>query len=101
WEMGEAARSRDANCSIRDHRFTLVNDTELYDLQTDPSQAKNVLNEHPDEAAKLRSAYDQWWKDIQPDLVNEKAIAPKLNPFKERYWKQFGGGPAPKSPDSR
>jgi arylsulfatase len=28
-------------------------------------------------------------------LVNETAIGPKVNPFKERYWKQFGGGPSP------
>jgi arylsulfatase len=26
-------------------------------------------------------------------MVNEDAIGPKINPFKERYWKQFGGGP--------
>jgi hypothetical protein len=26
-------------------------------------------------------------------MVNEKAIGPKLNPFAEWYWKQFGGGP--------
>jgi hypothetical protein len=26
-------------------------------------------------------------------LVNEDVIGPKINPFKELYWKQFGGGP--------
>jgi arylsulfatase len=26
-------------------------------------------------------------------LVNEKVVGPKLNPFAELYWKQFGGGP--------
>ena len=31
------------------------------------------------------------WRD---PLVNEKAIGPRLNPFKELYWKQFGGGPS-------
>jgi arylsulfatase len=25
--------------------------------------------------------------------VNENVSAPKVNPFKELYWKQFGGGP--------
>ena len=28
-------------------------------------------------------------------LVNEKVLGPKLNPFAERYWKQFGGEPTP------
>jgi hypothetical protein len=26
-------------------------------------------------------------------LVNENAVGPDINPFKARYWKQFGGGP--------
>jgi len=30
---------------------------------------------------------------VQPLLVNENAVGPKINPFKELYWKQFGGGP--------
>jgi len=93
WPRAEAAKSKYANCSVRNSRFTLVNNGELYDLQTDPAQTKNVLNEHADEAKKLRAAYDQWWEGIQPDLVNENAVGPKVNAFKERYWKQFGGGP--------
>ena len=42
---------------------------------------------------RLAAAYDQWWTDCQPLLVNEKVVGPKLNPFAELYWKQFGGGP--------
>jgi len=30
---------------------------------------------------------------VQPDLVNETAIGPSINPFKAIYWKKFGGGP--------
>ena len=30
---------------------------------------------------------------MQPLLVNENVVAPKMNPLKELYWKQFGGGP--------
>ena len=29
---------------------------------------------------------------MQPQLVNENAVGPKVNPFRELYWKQFGGG---------
>ena len=42
---------------------------------------------------ELDAAYDKWWDSIQPQLVNENAVGPKVNPFKELYWKQFGGGP--------
>ena len=89
WKRGEAAHSKFVNCAAQDNRFALVNNTELYDLQADPGQTANVLTAHPEEAGKLRAAYDQWWKEIQPDLVNEKAVGPKINPFKEHYAKQL------------
>ena len=44
--------------------------------------------------ARLRAAYDRWWQEVLPCLENEEAVGPKINPFKERFWKQFGGGPA-------
>lgn len=28
-------------------------------------------------------------------MINENAHLPAVNPFKELYWKQFGGGPTP------
>ena len=93
WGKGKAAESKYAGCAIQNARFTLVNNQELYDLKADPGESKNVLAEHPDVVAKLRAAYNQWWEEVQPLLVNENAVGPKMNPFKELYWKQFGGGP--------
>src|SRR5207247_7032061 len=61
WERGQAAESKFTNCSIRDSRFTLVNDKELYDLRSDYAETANVIAQHPDVAARLRAAYDQWW----------------------------------------
>jgi arylsulfatase A-like enzyme len=94
WPRGKAADAKFADCSIRDSRFTLVNNQELYDLAADPGESKNVIADHPDEVDKLRNAYDKWWNEVQPLLVNENAVGPKINPFKEHYWKQFGGGPS-------
>ncbi len=88
WEHGRAAQSQYAGSAVRDSRFSLVDDAELYDLQVDPGQTKNVVSEHPGEVQKLRAAYEQWWKEIQPDLINEDAIPPKTNPFAERWRKQ-------------
>lgn len=93
WERGKVAGAKYANCSIRDGRYTLVNNAALYDLKADPSESKDVIADHPDVAARLRAAYDRWWVDVLPGLENEDAIGPKSNPFKDRYWAQFGGGP--------
>jgi arylsulfatase A-like enzyme len=93
WRRNQAAKAKFTNCSIRDTRFTLVNNAELYDLQHDPGERTNVLARYPQEVAKLRAAYDRWWDDVLPRLENENTIGPDINPFKERFWKQFGGGP--------
>ena len=93
WPRGSAADWKFKGCCIRNSRFALVNDNELYDLRADPGQTKNVLGQNPEVVAKLRAAYDRWWRDILPWLENEDAIGPRINPFKALYWKQFGGGP--------
>ncbi len=94
WAEGKAADAKDAKPAIQNSRFTLVHNKELYDLQADPGETKNVIAEHPEVVAKLRAAYEQWWTEVQPFLVNENVTdIPKINPFKELYWKHFGGGP--------
>jgi len=93
WKKGKASQSKLLDCAIQNARFTLVNNNELYDLSTDPGETHNVSGEHPDVVAALRAAYDQWWDDVQPLLVNENVVGPKMNPMKELFWKQFGGGP--------
>ncbi len=70
-----------------------MNHTELYDVAVDPSESRNVIADHPGIAAQLRAAYDKWWSDVQSLLIHEDAVRPKINPPKELYWKQFGGGP--------
>jgi arylsulfatase A-like enzyme len=83
-------------CSSRNSRYSLVrgnHDWELFDIKADPGQSHNIAARHPDIVKPLAAAYDRWWFDIQPYLVNENAYktAPAVNPFKQQYWKQFAG----------
>lgn len=93
WQPGRVAEAKFVNCSIRNSRFTLVNNRELYDLSNDPAETRNVMDQWLDVVAKLRGDYDRWWEEVQPLLVNENVTPPKVNAFKARYWEQFGGGP--------
>lgn len=93
WAHGKAANSKYKKCAIRNSRFKLVNNEELYDLKADPGEKTNVIAQHPEVVAELRAAYDKWWDEVQPLLVNEDVVPPKSNPLKVLYWKQFGGGP--------
>ena len=93
WEKGRSEAAKVDKCAVRNARFQLVNDAELYDLKTDPGETTNVIRRHPEVVTQMRAAYDQWWSEILPALENENTVGPKVNPFKEAYWKQFGGGP--------
>ena len=93
WQKGKAAESKYAKCAVRTSRFRLVNNTELFDIRNDPGEAKNVIDQYPKEVAAMRAAYDKWWDEVLPAMENEDAVGPAVNPYKELYWKQFGGGP--------
>ena len=98
WERGRALESKYAACRVRSPRFSMVSPGpqkkwELYDLDADPGEKNDVLAAFPAVAKPMEEAYDRWWADIVPCLENEDAVPPKVAPYKELYWKQFGGGP--------
>jgi arylsulfatase len=92
WGKGRAAQSKYAACAVRSQRFRLVNNRELYDIQRDPGEKKNVIGEHPDVVAAMRKAYDRWWSEVLPAMVNEDAPVPKVNPFKALFREQAASG---------
>ena len=87
-------------CSVRNTRWHLVSEKgasepkwELFDLKADYSETTDVAAQHPDVARELAAAFDKFWSEALPLMVNETAIGPKINPFQELYYKQFGGSP--------
>lgn len=52
------------NTSVMTDRWRLVDNRELYDIQADPGQKNNLIQQHPEVAAKLSADYETWWKDI-------------------------------------
>jgi arylsulfatase len=89
------------SCSVRDPRWQLISldggrapAWQLFDLRADPGQEQDVAARHPEVVAALKQRFDDWWTAARPLMVNEGAIGPKVNPFKELYWQQFGGGPS-------
>jgi arylsulfatase A-like enzyme len=95
WPKGKAADAKFTQCSIRRGLYNMVrtaNDKpwELYNLKADPGETHTLTISNPQVIADLAQAYDAWWTSILPDLVNEDATGPKINPFREQYEKQFG-----------
>jgi arylsulfatase A-like enzyme len=104
WPKGsDPAKAKFMACTVRNTRYTLVNEArtaaaqptwQLFDVIADPAQSKNIATEQPQIVSDLAKVYDQWWASLAGQYdQHEQDIGPKLNPFAERYWKQFGGGP--------
>lgn len=94
-----------SGCSVRNGPWQLVSDGnerqsrdrswQLFNITTDPGERTDVSAVHPEIVARLDAEYDRWWADVVPRMVNEHARGPRINPFKQLYWRQFGGGPSP------
>jgi arylsulfatase len=102
WPVGTAPDEwKFRNASIRNTRWQLVSIEggrepawQLFDLQNDFAETTNVAAANPTVVASLARSFDQWWAEARPLMVNEGARGPKVNPLKELYWQQFGGGPS-------
>lgn len=73
----------------------------LYDMESDPGQTKNIIAEHPDIAAAMKAAYDRYWSEAVPLMVNESAPMSPTKPYHEWYRAQeaAGGIPEWKAPE--
>lgn len=86
--------------SVRSQRFRLVGTTELYDMEKDPGQTTNVIAAHPETAEAMKSAYDKYWKQARPLMVNEDTKLSPTRPYHQWYEEQMkqGGIPDWKAP---
>jgi arylsulfatase A-like enzyme len=48
-------------------RWRLLEDRELYNLESDPLQKTNVIDEHPDVVRKMRGELYRWWDEVGPN----------------------------------
>ncbi|QDV59287.1 arylsulfatase [Rosistilla oblonga] len=89
WKTDEEPNeSQWKNFSVRNQRFRLVEGKALYDMQADPGQKTNVIDQHPEVVQAMRDAYDTWWKKTRPMMVNETAPMSKTRPFHVAFERQ-------------
>ncbi|MFT5130292.1 MAG: arylsulfatase A-like enzyme [Rhodothermales bacterium] len=53
-------------CSTMSGRWRLINGKELYDIEADPAQTKDIASQHAEVVQRLRADYDKVWADMQP-----------------------------------
>ena len=92
WPKGKATDNKYGGCAVRSTRWHLVSNEkgnkkrwQLFDVKADPGEKVDVAAKNAEVVRDLEKAYDRWWDSVQPQLVNEKAVGPKVNPFRELY----------------
>ena len=63
WHRGEVPRAFE-NSAVLTQRYKLVGGKELYDLDADPGEAKDIAAEQPNVVRQLRISYEAWFKDV-------------------------------------
>ena len=90
WEVGaEPDDHQWDRFAVRSHRFRMVGKDSLFDMDADPGQEANVIDQHPEVAAKMREAYDEWWRATRPLMVNESTPLSTTRPFHVAYEQQL------------
>ena len=60
----------------------------LHDIDNDPGEQKNVIEQHPEVARKMLKAYEAWWDEVRPLMINEDASLNSPKPFRIQFEKQ-------------
>ncbi len=68
--------------SVRDQRWKMVNGTELYDLDADPGETKDVSAGHAAELQRLNHAYGEWFTSVTAGFT------PGAPPIPAGYWEE-------------
>jgi hypothetical protein len=66
-----------------DDNWRFVNGSELYNMNTDRSQTKNVIEQHPEVVEKLATGYEMWWQSFVDEGVSERYAYIKVGSEKE------------------
>lgn len=71
--------------SLMQGKWRLIDGVELYDLNTDPEQRKDIAHLFPEKVEAFKIAYDKWWNELAPGYQDQPYIyvgSEKENPTK-------------------
>jgi len=63
WHRGDVPEPF-RNACVLNQRYKLVNGKELYDLESDPAESRDIATSDPDRVAGMRRAYEEWFRDV-------------------------------------
>ena len=96
WKTGvDPDQDQWKNFAVRTQKYRFVANTALFDMEQDPSQENNIIDDHPELVRQMRAEYDAWWQVTRPMMVNESAPMSPVRPFHVLYEQQSQNGGIP------
>ena len=91
WPKGQMEEHKYKKVAIRNQDWRYVNNNELFNVTEDPGETKNLIEQKPEIAEKLKNSFDKWWNSTIPLMINENLdiIRPENQPLNKRYYKQL------------
>ena len=74
--------------AVRNQRFRLVENS-LYDMKKDPGQTEDIADKHPEKVQSMRIAYEKFWREARPLMVNEDEPMSPTRPFHVLHARQL------------
>lgn len=60
--------------AVMTQRWRLINGAELYDMEIDPGQRRDVAEQFPEVVSQLRDAYQAWWASMEASYAETARI---------------------------
>ena len=60
--------------SVMSEQWRLVNGNELYHIDNDPGQKKDLSADNPEQVKKMRAFYNDWWAELEPTFSQTTEI---------------------------
>jgi len=85
WDLGDDPdKWKWKNYSVRNQRFRFAAGV-LYDMENDPEQTRDVTAEYPELVSEMKKAYEKFWDESRPLMINEDVPLAKEKPFHVDY----------------
>lgn len=67
--------------SARKNKKATEKTPQLFDMHEDPGQKTDIAADHPEIVEEMKAAYDAFWKEARPLMVNEDAPMSETRPY--------------------
>lgn len=82
WKSGsDPEKAKYNNFAVRNARYRMIDNKELYDILADPGEQNNLYASKPAVVKKMMHAYEAWWQEVRPLMVNENVPLSQTRPY--------------------